>query len=382
MGVQPAKLAPAETITERKANNKVQYYSSDVHNDRSPYAIEPAMNTNSYYKEPAAPKIHNDRYYTQTPIAQMTQNSEYPFKNPATYPYNYGYLRRVKEQPLWMKLTEQMRDSFQNSFATVQEMTRPVIDPIVEAGQKISVNLGFTRNQDAQDKVGVIPAAGTLFPALAAGAALGLAGMAVGRFFDANMLKRSADDETFDAINMEHKRTIEAIQKEPGNYYVLMQQDGDRIRSRRSANDFGIFDESQGEDLIRVKRKESSIPDDILSDFEEYKNDKFDQGETLEVYEITRNDKNQQEIHQIENKESSRRKRSIYVAEDESLRSILQDIERDHPVAGKVGFEQQIRNTDWSNTPCAKKVFCEVMVQQSDDDVLLMEKKMDTLLNM
>lgn len=340
------------------------------------------MNTNSFYKEQSAPKIHNDRYYTQTPISQMTQNSEYPFKNPATYPYNYGYLRRVKEQPLWMKLTEQMRDSFQNSFATVQQMTRPIYDPIVEAGQKISVNLGFSRNQEAQDKVGVIPAAGTLLPALAGAAALGLAGMAVGRFFDANMLKRSSDDETFNAINMEHKRTIEAIQKEPGNYYVLMQQDGDRARSRRSANDFGIFDESQGENLIRVKRKESSIPDDILSDFEEYKNDKFDHGETLEVYEITREDDKNEGVDQAVNKDSSRRKRSIYIAEDDSLRSILQDIERDHPVAGKVGFEQQIRNTDWSNTPCAKKVFCDVMIQQSDDDILLMEKKMDTLLNM
>ncbi|XP_044748632.1 uncharacterized protein LOC123309535 [Coccinella septempunctata] len=34
----------------------------------------------------------------------------------------------------------------------------------------------------------------------------------------------------------------------------------------------------------------------------------------------------------------------------------------------------------WSDTPCAKKLFCEVMLLQSEDDVVLMEKKMDMLM--
>ncbi|XP_045479740.1 uncharacterized protein LOC123684499 [Harmonia axyridis] len=34
----------------------------------------------------------------------------------------------------------------------------------------------------------------------------------------------------------------------------------------------------------------------------------------------------------------------------------------------------------WSDTPCAKKLFCEVMLQQSEDDVVLMEKKIDMLM--
>ncbi|KAL3266888.1 hypothetical protein HHI36_011038 [Cryptolaemus montrouzieri] len=33
----------------------------------------------------------------------------------------------------------------------------------------------------------------------------------------------------------------------------------------------------------------------------------------------------------------------------------------------------------WSDTPCAKKLFCEVMVQQSEDEIVLMEKKMDMM---
>ncbi|KAJ8976832.1 hypothetical protein NQ317_011828 [Molorchus minor] len=35
----------------------------------------------------------------------------------------------------------------------------------------------------------------------------------------------------------------------------------------------------------------------------------------------------------------------------------------------------------WSDTPCSKRIFCEVMIHQNPDEVLFMEKKMDTLLS-
>lgn len=35
----------------------------------------------------------------------------------------------------------------------------------------------------------------------------------------------------------------------------------------------------------------------------------------------------------------------------------------------------------WSDTPCSKRIFCEVMVQQNPDEVIFMEKKMDTLMS-
>lgn len=35
----------------------------------------------------------------------------------------------------------------------------------------------------------------------------------------------------------------------------------------------------------------------------------------------------------------------------------------------------------WSDTPCSKRIFCEVMKQQNPDEVLFMEKKMDTLMS-
>lgn len=35
----------------------------------------------------------------------------------------------------------------------------------------------------------------------------------------------------------------------------------------------------------------------------------------------------------------------------------------------------------WSDTPCSKRIFCEVMIQQNPDEVLFMEKKMDSLMS-
>lgn len=43
-------------------------------------------------------------------------------------------------------------------------------------------------------------------------------------------------------------------------------------------------------------------------------------------------------------------------------------------------MKEFIKNTDWTNTGCAKRVFCEVMIQQSPDDIAIMEKKMLSIL--
>lgn len=80
------------------------------------------------------------------------------------------------------------------------QITRPVFEPIVEATQKISHNLGLSNGvaypQRAQDKMGVLaPAtagASVILPALGlvgAGAALGLGAAAVGRFLNPNDMR-------------------------------------------------------------------------------------------------------------------------------------------------------------------------------------------------
>lgn len=71
-----------------------------------------------------------------------------------------------------MKITESIKDNVQNSIQKMQKLTRPVFEPLVEATQKISHNLGLggaNNVQRAEDKVGIIaPVAGTsvILPAL------------------------------------------------------------------------------------------------------------------------------------------------------------------------------------------------------------------------
>lgn len=194
----------------------------------------------------------------------------------------------------------------------------------MEAGQKISQNLGLTRAspvQQAQDKVGYVGAAAAAAPAvggsvllpalglMASGAALGLGAIAVGRFLDLGMLKRS----------------------EEGGHVYTYSEDGE------------VIDPITGEYLVVMPPA----------------------GE-----------------EESKDGDPRRQRRSLYGGSDDSFGSVLQNIEKDLPLNNKAGFEDSIRNTDWTNTGCAKKVFCDVMTQQPHDEIILMEKKMDTLLKM
>lgn len=72
---------------------------------------------------------------------------------------------------------------------------------------------------------------------------------------------------------------------------------------------------------------------------------------------------------------TSRRRRSI--EPEDAMESMLQSLE----VHG-AGEGAMPSAAVWSTTPCAKKVFCEVMSLQGDDSILLTEKKMATYLKM
>ena len=153
-GLQTVTSSYEDQQQPKNNNKKVEYYTNNYQQQQRPnnqpvYQIEPAtLNTREYYNYQKAP---------------------------ATYPYNYGFIRRVKpERPFWVKISEQVRDSFQNGFTQVQAIAKPVMDPIMEAGEKISHNLGFSypmpqQNQMAQEKISTnLPAHGTsyIFPAL------------------------------------------------------------------------------------------------------------------------------------------------------------------------------------------------------------------------
>lgn len=377
LGVQPAKAVPTE-LQSRQKFQKIQYYAKN--SNSHPYSNDPSLVTSEYYPhEGTGEKPFYDKY---------------SFKNTHTYPYNYGYLRKVKEQPFYLRFAEQMRDSFQNGFTTVHDLTRPVIGPLMEAGHKISKNLGFSKGDEAQDKVGVVATSSGIMPAIglvAGGAALGLGAMAVGRIFDGNMLRRSSSDDILDA---EHKRAIDAVTR-GDNVFLVMEQESENKdeskRLRRSIDDFSLFSENAGAELIRVKRRGQ------LSD-STYKNDKYDdQPDVIDVIDESGDYANSPSIEEIlevarlsdqavdnavEETHSISKRNVDNSWNKDDVGVLLQDIEQDLPSTSKYGFEEQIRKTDWSNTPCAKKVFCQVMLQQSSDDMVLMEKKIDTLLSM
>lgn len=127
------------------------------------------------------------------------------------YPNQHFYgLKRPHEPPFWVKISENLKNQFSTGVERVSQFTRPVIDPLVEATHKISQNLGLSKGKEAQDKIGTV-ASGTsiLIPALglvASGAALGIGAVAVGRYLDVDVLKRSNADD----IELEHKRALEA----------------------------------------------------------------------------------------------------------------------------------------------------------------------------
>lgn len=72
-----------------------------------------------------------------------------------------------------------------------------------------------------------------------------------------------------------------------------------------------------------------------------------------------------------------RRRRALDIDDSNDSDNKLNDSEN---TSASQRMKQLIRNTDWTNTGCAKRVFCEVMVQQSPDDIAIMEKKMLNIL--
>lgn len=60
---------------------------------------------------------------------------------------------------------------------------------------------------------------------------------------------------------------------------------------------------------------------------------------------------------------------------EQYLQELAADVERDD-------LQHLTSPNLWSDTPCAKKLFCDVMVRQNADEIVVMEKKMDSLLSM
>ena len=72
--------------------------------------------------------------------AQDPQPQHYGEPEP---PRTFTYQHLERERPFWEKIGDVIKEHVQNGMETVLYLTRPVVEPLVEATHKISRNLGL-----------------------------------------------------------------------------------------------------------------------------------------------------------------------------------------------------------------------------------------------
>ncbi|XP_043466526.1 uncharacterized protein LOC122501260 [Leptopilina heterotoma] len=371
----------------------------------------------------------------------------YTLKN--YYPNQHFYGLKKPETPFWIKISENLKNQFSTGVEKVSRFTKPVFDPLVEATHKISQNLGLSKSQEAQEKIGTVASSSSiLIPALglvASGAALGIGAVAVGRYLDVDVLKRSnenAVEETraLGAVpNFENGEILspEAVQVGNNeNVYLLLEEVEPKEESsetpqitlgknqrRKRSLDIDIFGATQeNQNHIRTKRfqrkgadliteiVEIDVPAKGNIDITELlipKNSKEkltednsillvedgsiplgitqQQGQQLGIGEKVKNnealDKMVQVVDEIlrkrdEEAASRRRRRRRSLDTDQELMDAFQNLEN-----AAVSEVNHIAG-DWTNTPCAKKMFCDAMLENGPDASIFMEKRMDSLLSL
>lgn len=407
------------------------------------------------------------------------------------YPNQHFYgLKRPIDQPFWVKISENLRNQFSTGVERVSQLTRPVFDPLMEATQKISQNLGLTKGKEAQDKIGTVATGSSiLIPALglvASGAALGIGAVAVGRYLDVDVLKRSRDgadgEDELDsrrALGVIYPSTFDqqpdgnwkeetsppltesrSFEVSPNKFYQLREDttmdsadgsdaatpknedgvfmvleevnDQERLenlqtkpaidetrpvetsrRRRRSVDFLDVFKAEKMQDLVRNKRLrrtgadslaeivEIDVPTEGKIDITEYLlptrnilKDTSDEiivvNEDVQSNSVSENNVDPDEpasdddLLQVETvaQETARlpempRTRSRRSPDsDQELDDALQNLEN-----AEVAEAAHIAG-DWTNTPCAKRIFCDAMIQRGQDASIFMEKKMEALLGL
>ncbi|XP_066588936.1 uncharacterized protein [Prorops nasuta] len=378
------------------------------------------------------------------------------------YPNQHFYgLRRPSEAPFWVKISENLKNQISTGVEKVSQFTRPVFDPLVEATHKISQNLGLSRAKEAQDKIGsVVSGTSMLIPALglvASGAALGIGAVAVGRYLDVDVLKRSNEnsDKDFDGARLmtnpenlyilDESLKPEVPKTTPENGILLLVENpkdvgNERTEGRRSRRSLDYLDvlkaEAETTNLIRNKRFQRKGADSISEiveidlpvrggsiDVTEFfvpksknnvKPSPMDDGTILVVEdrvpvkeEVKESPSGQNSVESIEKlmdnvlgngnmakknedtfelvydndeqqtkKSNVRSRRRRSTDSDQELEDAFQNLEN-----AEVTDIAHI-DGDWTNTPCAKRIFCDTMIQRGPEASIFMEKKMAALLGL
>ncbi|VVC25692.1 Hypothetical protein CINCED_3A006128 [Cinara cedri] len=230
LGVQAAKYEPPaapaeETQRDGRRQQALSYFGHDIHADRSPYAFEPGLEKESRVK---VPKKYSPHY--SFPEKQGKYGPSYYINDDASF---------------WTLVKNKMKTSFDQ----MTDLTKPVVDPIVEATHKITGNLGFGNgNREltnvVKEKLGMVATPSVLLPALglvAGGAALGLGAVAVGRYLDYDVVRMRNNDDIIEyqrALNGSYEPIVirpELIQQE--NKTAKTSNEAEPLkRNRRSLN--------------------------------------------------------------------------------------------------------------------------------------------------
>lgn len=210
LGVQPAKVITDPEVDGTKILDRreqaLAYFAHDIHADRSPYAFEPGLEDEARVEDfsnngkrsnsgaPQRPKKTLPYFYADQSVSPSSHKDKYYGKynynpNPSSYPNYSPYTSVADVRPFWQRMSDSIKEHFQTGMERVSDLTRPVMDPLVEASQKISKNLGLETSgyrefNSLKEKLGVAGTPSVIFPALglvAGGAALGLGAVAVGR---------------------------------------------------------------------------------------------------------------------------------------------------------------------------------------------------------
>lgn len=234
-------------------------------------------------------------------------------------PYGGHYYKVRPPMPFWMRISESLRDNLQTGITKMQQMARPVFGPIVEATQKIGHNLGLMPAPAHTYRMDEAQdKIGIAAPAAIGGSVI-LPALGLVAGGAALGLGAAAVGRFFDVGGM------------------------------RSAQET-LIDEAE----MQHKRA-----------LEKYGNEDI-------VVIMESNDK-------IHNNNVRRRRRSVSY-EEKFLDDLIQSVEHESE-STNLG-SHLIGSKNWADTPCSKRMFCDIMVQQPFEQVAFMEKKIDSYLSM
>ncbi|EFX75462.1 hypothetical protein DAPPUDRAFT_323345 [Daphnia pulex] len=250
---------------------------------------------------------YGQQYAPQQQYASQQQPQyAYNFQQyPPQFSQQYYKQQQQTQQPLDF-LGAKFKEQVQKAKDKLHGITDPVVDPLMEAGQKISTNLGLPDRVNQINQKVATP--GILVPlAMVGGAALALGGLGTA----IHLSNPDTKNNVFKTLKIDNSTLAERIT-------TALHPFRNTSRVARSADD---EDEGYPAASEFVDDEKENLLNHVLS------------------------------------------------ALNGPQKSFLAQMQQ-------TGFDE------WQKTPCAKRIFCDVMIQQNDDAINLMEKRMSTFLSL